>query len=78
MGTLRHRRLSIVRCCFEATQLPVLTPVQWMLADEILHLVLETLTAALKAAPEAAVQWEPHISGGCCAGQERIGRVAAC
>ncbi|PRW57646.1 importin-9 isoform X1 [Chlorella sorokiniana] len=30
--------------------------------DEILHLVLETLTAALKAAPEAAVQWEPHIS----------------
>ncbi|KAI3434732.1 hypothetical protein D9Q98_002793 [Chlorella vulgaris] len=30
--------------------------------DEILHLVLETLTAALKAAPEAAVQWEPLIS----------------
>ena len=33
-------------------------------ADEILHLVLETLTAALKAAPEAAAPWEPHISGG--------------
>lgn len=38
-------------------------------ADEILHLVLETLTAALKAAPEAAVQWEPHISG---AGADRL------
>ena len=43
-------------------------------ADEILHLVLETLTAALKASPEAAAPWEPHISGGhavlavlCCA-----------
>lgn len=32
-------------------------------ADEILHLVLETLTAAVKAAPEAAVQWEQQISG---------------
>jgi hypothetical protein len=33
-------------------------------ADEVLHLVLETLTAALKASPEAAAPWEPHISGG--------------
>lgn len=70
MGTLR---LSIVGCCLDSTQLPVLTRVQWMPADEILHLVLETLTAALKAAPESAVQWEPHISGGRCAGPERMG-----
>ena len=43
--------------------------------EEILHLVLETLTAALKAAPDAAAQWEPHISGalaGAC------GRSRAC
>ncbi|KAL4434017.1 hypothetical protein ABPG75_000458 [Micractinium tetrahymenae] len=31
-------------------------------SDEVLHLVLETLTAAVKAAPEAAAHWEQHIS----------------
>ncbi|KAL4441799.1 hypothetical protein ABPG77_003715 [Micractinium sp. CCAP 211/92] len=30
--------------------------------DDVLHLVLETLTAAVKAAPDAAASWEQHIS----------------
>lgn len=38
------------------------------LADEVLHLVLETLTAAAKAAPDAAAHWEQQMAGGCSAG----------
>lgn len=45
-------------------------------AEEILHLVLETLTAAVKAAPEAAAQWEQQISGGCGSGGETGRRPA--
>lgn len=49
----------VLSCCLAPLPRPCLAA-----AEEILHLVLETLTAAVKAAPEAAPEWEQHISGG--------------
>ena len=30
--------------------------------EDVLHLIMETLAAAVRAAPDEAARWEPHIS----------------